>query len=555
MKHVIITMIAVVGLLTTARAQDKLPEILKTELTRNMEALKKEKVAPYFISYRVNDIRTYRITAKFGQIIESGENNTRTLSVDVRCGSPALDNTHPVKGDDFTFIRYRGSIIPLENNKQAIEQALWRETEQCYRTSAEDYAAILAERSIKVEDEDKSDDFSSSEAVKYLESPLSEKETSIDIKLWEEKLKKYSAVFLTNKDLLNGSATFIFTVERKYFVSTEGSEIAENRISAILYIDAETQADDGMELPLYKSYFAFRPDDLPNDSTVMADANKMSSLLTQLRTAPVVDSYTGPALLAAASAGVFFHEIFGHRIEGQRMKDESDAQTFKKKINEKVLNEHLTISFDPTIVKFEGYCLNGAYKYDDQGQKATKVVIIKDGILKNFLMSRSPITGFPTSNGHGRAQAGMLPVSRQSNMFISSSDPKTNEELRQLLIDEAKRQGKEYGYLFVETVGGFTTTGRYMPNAFNVTPTLVYRIYVDGRPDELVRGVDLIGTPLSIFSQVEAAGDDYGIFTGTCGAESGGVPVSTVCPTLFVKQIETQRKAKNQNKLPILSRP
>ena len=104
-------------------------------------------------------------------------------------------------------------------------------------------------------------------------------------------------------------------------------------------------------------------------------------------------------------------------------------------------------------------------------------------------------------------------------------------------------------------MGGFTQTGRYMPNAFNVTPIEVYRIYTDGRPDELVRGVDLIGTPLSIFSNIEAAGDDYDIFDGYCGAESGSVPVSTICPTLFVKQIETQRKAKNQSKPPILPRP
>jgi TldD protein len=140
-------------------------------------------------------------------------------------------------------------------------------------------------------------------------------------------------------------------------------------------------------------------------------------------------------------------------------------------------------------------------------------------------------------------------------MFVESKKPLTNEQLRKALISEAKNQGKEYGYLFVSTVGGFTMTGRYMPNAFNVTPTEVYRIYTDGRPDELVRGVDLVGTPLSIFSNIEAAGKDYGLFTGTCGAESGGVPVSTVCPTVFVKQIETQRKEKNQNRLPILPRP
>lgn len=384
---------------------------------------------------------------------------------------------------------------------------------------------------------------------------MNEADLTFDAKLWEEKLKKYSAVFLKNKDVITGVATFSFIIERKYFVSSDGSNITENRVTCRVMVNGEVQADDGMELPLYNSYFGFYPGDLPSDDVIIAETEKLSETLTKLRSAPVVDSYTGPALLSAESAGVFFHEIFGHRIEGQRMKDETDAQTFKKKVGQKILNENLSIIFDPGITKYKDFYLNGAYKYDDQGQQGKRVVIVEKGILKNFLMSRTPIQGFSNSNGHGRAQAGSQAVSRQSNMFVESNKPLTKEKLRKTLIEEAKKQGKEYGYLFVSTIGGFTLTGRYLPNAFNVTPTEVYRIYIDGRPDELVRGVDLVGTPLSIFSNIEAAGDDYGLFTGFCGAESGSVPVSTVCPTLFVKQIETQRKAKNQTKLPILSRP
>lgn len=548
-------MIAVVGIMATVAGQDKLPAILKTELDRNMEALNREKVPPYFMSYRVNDIETYSINAGFGKIDQTTNRHDRTLCVEIRCGNPTLDNTHPLKSDDFSFFRYRGAELPYEENAKAIQQALWRETEMRYRTAVDNYSKVLSDKAVKAEDEDKSQDFSIEKAVTYNENPLSDKERSFDVKLWEEKLKLFSAAFLSNKDAMTGSASFIFQVERKYFVSSEGKQITENRITTFLYVNCETQAEDGMKLPLYKSYFAFRPEDLPSDKNILDDVAEMSSLLSQLKTAPVVDSYTGPALLSAASAGVFFHEIFGHRIEGQRMKDENDAQTFKKKVGEKVLNECLSIVFDPTIEKYENFSLNGAYKYDEQGQKSQRLTIIENGVLKNFLMSRTPITGFSNSNGHGRAMSGMEPVSRQSNMIIQSNNPKSTQELRQMLIEEAKNQGKDYGYYFVSTVGGFTTTDRYMPNAFNVTPTLVYRIYTDGRPDELVRGVDLIGTPLSIFSQVEAAGSDYGIFTGTCGAESGGVPVSSVCPTVFVKQIETQRKAKSQEKQPILSRP
>lgn len=556
MKKTIYLFLIVFLLSVPAIAQDKLTDILKEELNRNFEALKKEKTAPYYMSYRVNDVRTYNIETSFGQITKSGWTHNRRLCIHVRVGNNKIDNNHPIKGEDYGWFDWDNGIdIPIDNVAEGIKQVLWKETDKQYRKSADFYAKVIANIAVKVEDEDKSEDFSNEKPVVYNEAPINEATLAFDIKLWEEKLKKYSAIFLQNKDVITGSATFSYIIERKYFVSNDGSNITENRVTCRIMTNGETQADDGMDLPLYNSYFGLYLNDLPSDELIIKETQKLSETLTKLRSAPVVDSYTGPALLSAASAGVFFHEIFGHRIEGQRMKDESDAQTFKKKVGEKVLNENLSIIFDPTISKYKNLFLNGAYKYDDQGQLGKRIIIVENGIMKNFLMSRTPIEGFSNSNGHGRAQAGLQAASRQSNMFVESSKPLTTEQLKQALITEAKKQGKEYGYLFVNTVGGFTMTGRYMPNAFNVTPTEVYRIYTDGRPDELVRGVDLIGTPLSIFSNIEAAGDDYGIFTGFCGAESGSVPVSTVCPTLFVKQMETQRKSKNQTKLPILPRP
>ena len=170
-------------------------------------------------------------------------------------------------------------------------------------------------------------------------------------------------------------------------------------------------------------------------------------------------------------------------------------------------------------------------------------------------MSRSPIEDFPKSNGHGRAKAGMAPVSRQSNLIVETKKPVTNKELRKKLISQCKKENKEYGYMFDQVVGGFTMTNRYSPNVFNVSPTIVYRIYVDGRPDELVRGVNFIGTPLAIFSEIEATGDSTGVFTGYCGAESGSIPVTAVSPALFIKKIETQKQPEGYGQMPILPRP
>ena len=277
--------------------------------------------------------------------------------------------------------------------------------------------------------------------------------------------------------------------------------------------------------------------------------------LTILKNAPVANPFSGPALLSPEAAGVFFHEIFGHRVEGQRMKSENDAQTFKKKVGELVLPKSLNVYSNPLLKSYNGIDLNGYYLYDDQASKAENVGVVENGILKNFLMSRTPINGFAKTNGHARAEMGMQAESRQSNLIIETTDPKTTKELRTELIRLAKEQKAEYGYLFQEVTGGFTSTGRYNPNSFNVTPTLVYRIYVDGRPDEIVRGVNLIGTPLSMFAQIDMAGSEKGVFNGTCGAESGAVPVSCCSPMVLVKIVETQKNSKSQERSYILPRP
>jgi predicted Zn-dependent protease len=316
-----------------------------------------------------------------------------------------------------------------------------------------------------------------------------------------------------------------------------------------------TLADDGMEMQLYKSYFVNDLKDLPKDETVLADINELVKKLEALRVAPVVEPYSGPALLSGSATGVFFHEIFGHRVEASRMKSENDAQTFKNKVGQQVLNKNLSVVFDPTITTYKGFILSGSYKYDDEGVKSKNVSVVNKGILNDFLTSRSPINGFLQSNGHGRAQAGLNPVSRQSNLFVESDQVLSETELRKLFIDELKKENLNFGYYFREVSGGFTQTGRIQPNAFNVTPLEVYKVYSDGKPDELVRGINLVGTPLAMFSEIEAVGGAYGLFTGICGAESGGVPVSSVCPMMFVKKIEIQKKAKSTNTKPILDRP
>jgi predicted Zn-dependent protease len=297
------------------------------------------------------------------------------------------------------------------------------------------------------------------------------------------------------------------------------------------------------------------PDGLPDDQTLNSTADRLIGELRALYSAPVVEPYHGPAILLNRAAGVFFHEIFGHRIEGHRQKSAEEGQTFTDKVGKQILPDFISIFDDPTQHEFNGTILNGYYPFDDEAVASERVTIVDKGILRNFLMSRTPIPGFDRSNAHGRRSPGNAPVSRQGNLMVESDKTVPFSQLRQMMIDECKAQGKPYGLVFQDISGGFTTTQRSGPQAFKVIPLYVTRVYVDGRPDEVVRGVDIVGTPLSSFSKIVATGDDPDVFNGTCGAESGWVPVSAVSPSILLDDLEIERQEKSQDKPPILPPP
>jgi predicted Zn-dependent protease len=541
-------------------SQDPLFHAVKTELDRNFSVLKKETVPVYYIYVRLDEVQSLSTMGRLGHLQTAATLNSpsRILSSCMRVGNYESDNSHEIRESDYGSyrdLRVEAQYIPYEENLQALKTAIWLQLDGLYKNDIQIYEQIKANLAVKVEQEDKSPDFSEEKVANHYEAPVLWENLNIDPKVLEGKVKKYSKIFSENKDVVDGIAYFSTSVARKIFIDTEGREIAENAVSLQLVLSAEALADDGMFLPLQKTWMAFSLAELPSDEEVVQAAREISETLSALKKAPVVESFTGPAILSPEASGVFFHEIFGHRVEGTRLKQENDAQTFKKKIGEQVLPKHLSITFDPTIQYYRNKPLAGNYAFDDEGIPAQKVEVVKDGILRNFLMSRTPIEGFAHSNGHGRGQTGADPVARQSNMIVESSQKLSEEELLKKLRKEAKAQKKEYAYYFKEVSGGFTTTNRYTPNAFNVTPLIVYKIYTDGRPNELVRGVDLVGTPLAMFSQIEACGEKYSIFNGVCGAESGSVPVACIAPALLVKQIETQKRAKSQTQPPLLSKP
>ncbi len=527
--------------------------ILQAELSRNVEVLKQQPVPAYYTAYTLHDSRSTQILASFGAIDRSDDNRQRFATVEVRVGDYQLDNTHPIRGDVRALSpRLLQVSLPLSDEEKPIRLALWRATDRSYKQASEALTRVRTNVAAKVQDENPAPDFSRELKQEYSGSPAS---YTLDIPAWEARLRRISAIFSEDPLVLRSQVSLTVEADNRYYVNSEGSQIVTGGVGGRILIQGVTKAEDGMERPLYTSFFATSPDGLPPETQLVAEARAMIDLLARLRKAPLVEPFSGPAILSGRAAGVFFHEIFGHRVEGNRQRNADDGQTFTSRVGLPVLPSFLSVTFDPTVKKIGNVELMGHYLYDDQGVKAQRVTVVDNGVLKTFLLDRAPLKSFPKSNGHGRAEPGFLPVSRQSNLQVESSKTVSREQLMTQLRDEARRQGKPFGLLFENIEGGFTTTGRGSPNAFNVLPNVVYRIYTDEREPELVRGVDLIGTPLAAFGKIIATDDRIDVFNGVCGAESGGVPVSASSPALLVSEVEVQKKFQSQETRPILPAP
>jgi TldD protein len=531
--------------------QAPLVDILSDELSRNFQVLKdKGDPPPYYIAYNVTDLQSEVVTASLGAVSRFATTHDRYFDCSVRVGAPSFDNYHPIDGERPQFSR--ASLLPLEDRAAAIRPILWRETDRAYQSGAQRLMQVRTRTRMKSNNENDPPDFSSAPAITALVATPALKFSRDE---WAARLRKLSEEFTAYSGALTSSIAVMAQREIRTLVNTDGSRIQHGRTLARITIVARGKAGDGRDLVANESFEANDPAHLPDDTALRAAIKKVGEQLSRLQRAPEADPFVGPAILSGRAAAVFFHEIFGHRIEGHRQKDESEGQTFAKRIGTPVLPAFLSVVFDPTRAKQGTTDLMGAYPYDDEGIKARKVQVVDKGVLREFLMSRSPLPDFPQSNGHGRKEPGLEPVARQSNLFVEAAQTVSEAELKKLLTKEVARQNKPYGLYFEEITGGYTTTGRRGLQAFTVIPLVVYRVYPDGRPDELVRGVDIVGTPLASFEKILAAGDKAEVFNGYCGAESGDVPVSAISPALLISEIETQRKAGSTDRPPYLPRP
>ena len=522
---------------------------MQGELARASSELGKTDSAPYYMSYTVYDQNIVVLVGAYGSLLTDASLERRQADVVMRVGTSALDNTH---GQSRSTGMTSGTL-PLGNDPDAIARVLWELTDREYKRAAPAFLNVRTNTAVRAEEEDKSPDFSKEAPETRLANVTAP--PAFDRTAWEGEIRRLSGVFRKYPDVYFANVVLQVTDSNSRMVSSEGSAIESPSATTRLIMEAQTRADDGMELLRVETFQAPSARSLPSEADLAAKIDKMAVDLKALKDAPVAEPYDGPALLSGRAAAVFFHEVLGHRLEGHRQRDEEEGQTFTKKVGQEVLPKFLSVTDDPTVHELAGMKLAGSYDFDDEGVPARRVEVIQNGVLKNFLMSRMPIKDFAESNGHGRNQPGLMPTGRQGNLIVTSSQSVPEAQMRQKLIDEVKKQNKPYGLYFDDIQGGFTLTTRSLPQAFQVLPVIVYKVYADGRPDELVRGVDIVGTPLAALTRILLTGDQQHVFNGVCGAESGQVPVSAVAPAMLFSEMEVQKRQHSHDRPPILPAP
>jgi TldD protein len=509
--------------------------------------------APYYVALALDDHEQVTIQGTHGAYAGLVRGHDRSGDVDLRIGSMQLDNTHKIRDAGWFDAPRRPQIqAPLAESGAVLRALFMRAVDDVYRDARQQLIKVKSNNQVKVGVTDTSADFSAAPVV-VDSRPVPPLE--LDEAAWIALTREASAIYLDYPAVYDSAVQIVASRDQQWLATSEGTRIEQGNRHFRVATWGTSVADDGGEIQVYDYVDVATPEHLPAHDAVLAMVRGVAQRVTQLRAAPLIDPWSGPAILRGRAAGVFFHEIFGHRVEGHRQKDEDEGQTFTSRVGKPILPSFLSVVDDPTLARRGDFDLNGTYAYDDEGVPAERVQLVDAGVLKNFLLSRSPVAGFPRSNGHGRREAGLAAVARQGNLMVEATRTVTYAKLREMLVAEVKKQGEPFGLIFDDISGGFTFTGRSEPNSFVVSPVTVWRVWPDGRPDELVRGVDLIGTPLTTFARIVAAAYDVDVFNGVCGAESGWVPVSASSPSLLVSEVEVQRHEKGNDRPPILGAP
>jgi len=579
----------------TVKDNDQTLRAMHDEMARSKDRLELtidangKPVRPYYIEYRLLDLDVREITSQFGALISTTKTRNRFMNVEARVGDYKLDSSNFISDEGFRgFIGSTGSV-GIDRDYDSLRQDLWIATDQAFKEAVEGYSRKKAYLN-SLANQNQYDDFSKAQPVQLIE-PLVTPDWSN--RNWEQEARDTSATLRAFSLLQESRVTYYLVYATEYLLTSEGTEIRTNRSFAAVEGGMNTLASDGVQLSHFYAAYAPKPADLPNVETVRKGLNVAASELMALRSSQPAQDYTGPVLFEARAAAPLLAEVLGPNLNGARppiafrpvmeqfLSNIGGKSDWVGRLGARVLPTNVTIVDDPSAKEFKGTPLIGGYAVDEEGVRAAKVAPIEKGVLKQLLMSRRPGPDSNESNGHGRAAFLSDAKPSMSNLIFSSAETVPPAELKKKFIEACKAEKLEYCMVVREmdnpaisllhqddfsellaSFGGGAGTGDRLVS-------VVYKVFTDGRPDEIVRGARIIGLNARALRNISGVGSDDFVYNymqnqtqgfagtalGAFGSAQNGLPSSIVAPSLLFEEVEVRGARGEPKRLPLLPAP
>jgi predicted Zn-dependent protease len=573
---------------------DHTMQAMKDEMARaksrlELQITKGDKpVRPYFIEFRLLDMDIREVVGEFGALLNANHTRSRIMQVNARVGDYKLDSSNFVGEDAFRGFIGSNGTVGIDRDYDSLRQDLWIATDQAFKEAAETYSRKQAYLSSLARQSD-IDDFARVETIQHVE-PLATSDWSN--RNWEQEARDTSSALRAFPLIYESRVTYYLVYTTEYLLTSEGTEVRANRSFAAIEAGMNALAKDGMQVAHYYSTYAPRPADLPTVDEVKQGLNVAGSELMGMRAAAPAPDYTGPVLFESRAAAALVAEVLGPSLSGARpplafqpvvdqlMSSLGARSDWSGKVDSRVLPATVSLIDDPGAKDHKGTLLVGGYAIDQEGVPGQKVTIVDSGKLKDLLMSRRPGPDFSKSNGHARSSFLADPKPTMSNLFFSSTETVSKDELKKKFVDECRSEKLDFCIVVREmdnpalslmhqedftgllaSFGGNAATDRL--------PLVVYKLYpADGR-EELVRGARITGFSPRSLRNIAGIGDDDFVYNymqsqvngiagtalGAFGSAQSGLPAAVVAPSLLFEEVEIRGARGEPKRLPILPEP
>ncbi|MFM2125779.1 MAG: hypothetical protein RL328_2230 [Acidobacteriota bacterium] len=535
--------------------------------------------APYYTSYTVSDADSFNVSSTLGAVVAANRNAFRSPAVEMRVGSYEYDNTGHVQSGAYSGSRIDGPW-PLDLNYQGLRDSFWLATDISFKAGLESINRKRASQRNAAADPNPIPNFARIQQPVVSIPKLTQRK--IDEKTWTDRANKLSAIYKRYPEILSSGVDAQAMTGVTTMLTSEGTMVRYEDGIAWVTSKGESQAPDGMLVHDAVSVQALNVDSLVSDAELARQITEVAENVRALAKAPAGEAYTGPVLFEPKAAAQLFAQVLGDNLRIPRRPLTNPGQgsnvapsELETRLNARVLPAFFDVYDDPTQEKLNGKPLAGYFEFDLEGVRPKRVSVIEKGLLKNFLTTRTPVKGFPESNGHARLPGNFGGrMSAIGNLFIQANESVPMADLKKQLISMITTLDKPYGmlvkkldYPYGGTVGELQALAQANAQGGGGTrpispPLLVYRVYPDGR-EELVRGLRFHGLTVRALRDVIAASQETTVFeyvnTTTIMAllGSGGylAPTSVISPGLLFEEIELEVPREQLSKPPTVPPP